>query len=679
MTARQSRTPRQPATGRPDLRRAVWNAVYVCLVLLIVGGAIFIGLRAQAFRLEEARANARTEAQRVTSQLVAQLASVMNEHALTVRALAAVVRREPDISQKAFEEVAGDITGGRRDGILNIALLKGSVITRVYPYERNARVVGADVTYVHAQLPGLNLTRRNRTVTQSGPYKLVQGGKGLIYRAPVLVRDPETGRQRYWGSTAVVASLDEIMASEEIAAITHGYRIALRKLDQAGQPKAVAHGDPAVFQENPEAVALRLPYATWEIAAVPVGGWPARSSYESRIWSLTSILAGLLLLLIYVFQRMSRQREEAQRRLIQAINSLNDAFVMFDANNRLVQCNRRYRQLYNLPAEAVRAGTPRQDVIRAILDRNSIADAEGRESQWLTRRLRETRQPVSETRRRLSDGRWLRVTDVRMPDGFSVGLHTDITDLENARLRAEEASQAKSAFLSTVSHELRTPLTSIMGGLGLVLSGKLGTPDPRLRRLVQIAYDNCDRLTRLVNDILDMQKIESGRIEYSPEPLDLREMVEQAIESNRSYGQRFGVRYVLTAPRAEGAIIEADRGRFLQIMDNLLSNAAKFSNPGETVEVTVDCDDEECRIGVRDHGRGISPEQQEKLFVAFSQVDASDQREREGSGLGLAIAKRLVEDMGGRIGLTSALGEGSEFHVIFPLYRQPQAKGATAA
>ncbi|MFC3117763.1 sensor histidine kinase [Jhaorihella thermophila] len=212
---------------------------------------------------------------------------------------------------------------------------------------------------------------------------------------------------------------------------------------------------------------------------------------------------------------------------------------------------------------------------------------------------------------------------------------------------------------------MRTPLTSIKGGLGLVLSGKLGTPDARLRRLVQIAYENCDRLTRLVNDILDMQKIESGRIEYSPEPLELMKMVERAIEANRPYAQRFGVRYVLEATPAAGAMIEADRGRFLQIMDNLLSNAAKFSNPGETVEVTVDCDDEECRIGVRDHGRGISPEQQEKLFVAFSQVDASDQREREGSGLGLAIAKRLVKDMGGRIGLTSALGEGSEFHVIF--------------
>ncbi|MFC3117764.1 PAS-domain containing protein [Jhaorihella thermophila] len=138
----------------------------------------------------------------------------------------------------------------------------------------------------------------------------------------------------------------------------------------------------------------------------------------------------MLLLLIYVFQRISRQREEAQRHLIKAINSLNDAFVMFDANNRLVQCNRRYRELYNLPDGAVRAGTPRQDVIRAILERNSIADAEGKEAQWLARRLRETRLPFSETLRHLSDGRRLRVTDVRMPDGFSVGLHTDITDLE---------------------------------------------------------------------------------------------------------------------------------------------------------------------------------------------------------------------------------------------------------
>lgn len=246
-----------------------------------------------------------------------------------------------------------------------------------------------------------------------------------------------------------------------------------------------------------------------------------------------------------------------------------------------------------------------------------------------------------------------------------IGLVRDITE----RKRIEKM---KSEFVSTVSHELRTPLTSIRGALGLLTGGALGAMPAQAEAMLRIASNNTERLLLLINDILDMQKIESGQMAFRFENLDLMPFVRAALEDLASYGEQHGVRFVLAAG-LEGARVYADKDRLSQVLANLLSNAAKFSPRGGQVEVAVGEHDDWLRLSVTDHGPGIPEEFQPKVFERFTQSDASDSRSRGGTGLGLAITQALVEKHGGRIGFDTRPGEGTTFHVDLPRLAEGKA------
>ena len=243
------------------------------------------------------------------------------------------------------------------------------------------------------------------------------------------------------------------------------------------------------------------------------------------------------------------------------------------------------------------------------------------------------------------------------------------------------ADRAKAEFISTVSHELRTPLTSIKGALGLAASGSLGDMPANAARLLTIADNNCDRLIRLINDILDIEKIESGRMVLTREPLDLRSVVRDACAANASYAHRQKVTFAQDlGRRRHKAIVRADRDRLMQVMDNLLSNAVKFSEPEGQVEVLLRQDGAEVALRVTDHGAGIAASERERIFEKFTQGDSSDTRKRGGTGLGLAIARQIVEELGGRITVDSEVGRGTSFEVRLPLFQEePAAEQVTAA
>lgn len=241
-----------------------------------------------------------------------------------------------------------------------------------------------------------------------------------------------------------------------------------------------------------------------------------------------------------------------------------------------------------------------------------------------------------------------------------VGLVRDITE----RKRVE---RMKSEFISIVSHELRTPLTSISGALGLLAGGALGAMPAASGQLLTIAYRNSERLTFLINDLLDMEKLVAGKMPFDLQCQPLQPLLEQALENNRQYGAGRGVSLLLQAGTPE-VQLRLDSQRFMQIMNNLLSNAIKYSPDGGEVRVHVQqVGDEQVRIVVADHGPGIPQGFQTRIFEKFAQADASDSRQRGGTGLGLAITRELVERMGGQIGFFSREGVGSQFFVEFPL------------
>ena len=230
---------------------------------------------------------------------------------------------------------------------------------------------------------------------------------------------------------------------------------------------------------------------------------------------------------------------------------------------------------------------------------------------------------------------------------------------------AKKIDNLKDEFVSTVSHELRTPLTSIYGAIKLIESGTLGEIPTEARKTLDVAARNSERLVLLINDILDIEKLESGKMEFDLEPQEILKLVNDAIEANSLYGEKYQVQYLLNQ-NSVSAMINIDANRFMQIMNNLLSNAAKFSPANSTVDITVTKQDMYVRVTVTDKGHGIKEEYRSLIFQKFSQSDSSNTRHSGGTGLGLAISKELVEGMGGEIGFTTAIGSGTSFYFNFP-------------
>ncbi|HQS31998.1 PAS domain S-box protein [Polaromonas sp.] len=244
---------------------------------------------------------------------------------------------------------------------------------------------------------------------------------------------------------------------------------------------------------------------------------------------------------------------------------------------------------------------------------------------------------------------------------FSQG--TDITELKRI-------DRMKTEFVSTVSHELRTPLTSIRGSLGLIAGGVGGEVPAAVKNLVGIAKTNCERLIRLINDILDSEKIESGKMHLDLQVFDIYQLVRQALAANDSFAAQHGVRLHLQVAE-EPLKVRVDSDRMIQVLTNLLSNAVKFSPSGGSVEIEVMRVARSIRVEVKDHGPGIPEEFRSRIFQKFSQADSSDTRKMGGTGLGLNISRSLIEQMNGAISFTSDVGLGTSFYFELPEWKEP--------
>lgn len=229
----------------------------------------------------------------------------------------------------------------------------------------------------------------------------------------------------------------------------------------------------------------------------------------------------------------------------------------------------------------------------------------------------------------------------------------------------KEIDRAKSEFISTISHELRTPLTSIKGSLAILKSGKLNSAPEKVQSLINMAYKNSDRLALLVNDILDVEKINSGNLTLRLAQTNLSELVAESIDVNTGYGDQHGVKLVCE-DSDPSLFVDADGGRLMQVMANFLSNAVKFSPRGGKVEVGCFRHNENIRIAIKDYGSGIPEKARPTIYDRFTQADSSDERAKGGSGLGLNISKAIIEAHGGTISFISEVDKGTTFYVDLP-------------
>jgi signal transduction histidine kinase/DNA-binding response OmpR family regulator len=329
-----------------------------------------------------------------------------------------------------------------------------------------------------------------------------------------------------------------------------------------------------------------------------------------------------------------------ERRLQSVLDHATDAILLVAGDGQVRLANSAAETLFGLPAASI--------VGRPVSERIEGLSPEAREVTGI------------------------RADGSRFPGDISIGAGageqaSDTVCILRDATERHRLAQLKTEFVSTVSHELRTPLTSIRGSLGLVVAGAAGPIPPKARQFLEIAHNNSARLVHLVNDILDIEKIESGRMEFRRERIEVGSLIQQAIEANQAYGEQHGVRFVNDAAGVDAGLeVMADMARLQQVMANLMSNAAKFSPAGSSVEVSQTMEGPMVRIAVRDHGGGIPAAFRDRIFQRFAQADSSDQRQKGGTGLGLSITKAIVEHHGGTIGFEDAPGGGTVFWFTLP-------------
>ncbi len=403
----------------------------------------------------------------------------------------------------------------------------------------------------------------------------------------------------------------------------------------------------------------------------------------------TVLITGLAIFVTVVDGRLeaAAHSERLSRfRLLEAIESISEGFSLFDTDDRLVLCNNRYRELADpVPAGGL-VGMRFEQVIRMIAERGRVADAKGRADAWVADRLARYGNPSGPYVQQLADGRWLQVSERKIPEIGTVAVYTDITGLKeaeaemaqavhaakDARAAAEEASRAKSAFLATMSHEIRTPMNGVIGMTGLLLDTELTAEQ---REFAETVRRSGEGLLAIINDILDFSKIEAGKIDFEEIDFELRVEVENVLEllAERAYGKGLELAYLPSANLP--AWTAGDPGRLRQVLTNLVGNGVKFTESGEVVVladlVEQTAGDALVRFSITDTGIGIAPEARERLFQSFSQADDSTTRRYGGTGLGLVISRRLVEMMGGTIGVESVPGKGSTFWFTVRLPKRP--------
>ncbi len=558
--------------------------------------------------------------------------------------------------------------------------------------DRNRRAFGFDMLTTPARRAAIVRARDTADVAISGKLALVQDADrdpqpGFIMYLPVYTKNADLSRLENRRSQLMGFVYSPFRADD----LMHGILGEMRDIRVQVYDGVSADPQSLLFDSNAGKPAGGEPrFVAGDGLAIHGHGWTFRMSsqpqfeaaidYSEPLTVLTSgaVISLLLLAIIWslgtlrfravsLAHRMTTELHQSREQLSLALEGSELAFFDWNVITGEIELSARWAAMLGEPPglTATTMGTlsalvhpddaPRlQRMLRAALAgeipfyevEHRVKDVHG-DWIWILSRAKVTAADAS--------GRALRVT----------GTNANIT-------QRKQVERMKEEFISTVNHELRTPLTVIVGTLALLKESLVDLP-PDQMMMLDMASQNSARLKLLVNDILDLEKIVLGAMQFRIEPVPLAPFLKQALELNRLYADRFKVRYELSGPVPEIALT-ADRERLLQVMTNLLSNAAKFSPAGDGIVVSARVDGEYARVSVTDHGDGVPLEFRARIFGKFAQADGSTTRRQEGTGLGLAISKSIIEKMGGRIGFDSEVGHGATF-----FFELPYTKGIVPA
>ncbi|MCH8525263.1 MAG: CHASE domain-containing protein, partial [Balneolales bacterium] len=669
------------------VRGSIKSLGFVLFVTLVV---IFISIGALLVRFETQKQEQiqRDQTMETLYTLRASLSSRIYMNIYRIPAVNSIIAMNTELTQEDFTR-AIKVQFTEEHDFRNIAIARDMIVQFVYPLEGNETVVGLDYTTIPDQIESVEKAIQQNELVIAGPVALVQGGEGIIARNPIYVSNPVTGEDIFWGLSSSVLYADSLFNAAGIVPEVDGLLIAIRGKDALGPDGDVFMGDPSVFESSPLQQNIELPYGSWQIAAVPAGGWLAETIFFTPLlWAYyigVVILLGFTALVI----RLTITRQDAITALLDAENRLQKTAYELTENipvgtytmvqppegglGKFAFLSRRFLELTGLrredalvdPMKAFACSHPDDFDDWIALNAESFAEKKAFYG--------ETRIIVN------GEIRWVKAESRprSLPDGSTVweGVLTDITDqkqleeqLIQEKENAEAANVAKSQFLANMSHEIRTPLNGLIGFTDLLKNTPLSAVQ---QQYVNNAHVSGHTLLSVISDILDFSKIEAGKLELESRKTNLPELLEDSIDVVRFHAEKKGLELLLYIGDTVPELVYTDSVRLKQVLANLLGNAVKFTERGE-VELSVDGEllDENVarlRFTVRDTGIGITEAQRDRLFNAFSQADTSTTRRFGGTGLGLAISEMIVNKMGGKIDFTSRPGVETTFFFTLTL------------
>ncbi|KKO45068.1 hypothetical protein WG68_12470 [Arsukibacterium ikkense] len=538
--------------------------------------------------------------------------------------------------------------------IRNIGLAPGNRLQYLYPLAGNERALNLYYPDLPDQWPVIDETIRSGQARLTGPVRLVQGGQAFIYRLPVFVPDDS-----YWGILSTVVNIETIWSLLAASAAEQQVTIALRARDPGKSDYGNSFfGEPRLFFDDSLRLDLAIRGADWQMAIRTTDSSLDRSNLLRSSLNLTTFC--LLTLLAWLFYSRQQLRQTASElshsesylravtdNVLDAIVVTNDEGMIEDAN---LSCYRMFgyskNSLQGLHWSMLLA-TPHS--IEAIY---SATSAPEQEFEGLGLRQDSSHFNLALSRTRLVLGQ----------QQHQLLLIRDITE----RKRIEKL---KNDFVATVSHELRTPLTAINGALGLAIGGALGDLNRPTQKMLSMAHSSCGQLNQLINDLLDTERLASGKMRFDTVAVDLVPVLEQSV--TQIAAMQHQQKLVIDYDQHKAYLVMADRGRLSQVCLNLLSNAVKFSPANSVVTIKLTEQEQLIRVSIIDQGNGVSSEFLPQLFQRFAQADQQDSRQYAGTGLGLAISKALIEQMHGQIGYQRQQ-QGSCFYFELPVAQPMQ-------
>ena len=663
-------------------------AIGVFLALLLTSSGHYVHMLETKHLEEQAAISSRL------FNLRGRLETELNARLHLTHGLAGFVRAGPEnIDREVFLSFAQDL-GNSLTGIRSLQLAPDGVVQFLWPEQTNSPALGHDLLADPNRRQAAELAIERRELWVAGPLDLLQGGTALIGRLPVfLPAESSNGNaeaETFWGFATVLVDLDSLLRITEFQRYADEFSIAIRGRNGLGSEGEVFLGPDSVFDGKHISASVSLPAGSWDIGiATPPA--PTINSIPSHRWALLVSVCFLMSALLYVLIRLPfrfvRAVETAKEALAKsnarfkdAIESLPDGFAVFDENDRLIRCNHRYREFFTNENQPVSLGLSFEELlldgINAGLYRFSDPNAATRKT-FHSMRISHHRNPTPEgIELELTNGRWLQAVESRVPSGGTVIAYSDVSELKKkehelaaAKQKAESANESKTTFLATVSHELRTPLNAILGLVNLMqTSGRLEKKD---QEYVDITHESAEHLLNLLNELLDLSKMESNKLELECNEFNLSAVVRKTLKLCANKAQHKNISLIDKLDASAEVIVEGDAGRLQQVLLNLLSNGIKFTDQGA---VTLSLQRKESQAGltqfcftVQDSGIGFTDEQAGMLFQPFHQLDSTASRKHEGTGLGLAICKRLVSIMGGEISAKGELGKGATFEFEIPL------------